>query len=89
MKRNVLRKLACYDSPDMNEKPKGLSMIQINISDIVKVTAQQLFAKFSRNFSSVETLLQVVVTGTVFTFEKTTGETSDHKVGEIWQNLKV
>jgi hypothetical protein len=74
----------------MNEKPKGLNMIQINISDLEKVTAQQIFAKFSRNFSSVETLQQVLLRqARFFTFEKTTGETSDHKVGEIWQNLKV
>jgi hypothetical protein len=45
----------------MNEKPKGLNMIQINISDIEKVAAQQIFAKFSHNFSSVETLLQVLL----------------------------
>ncbi len=44
----------------MNEKPKGLNMIQTNISDLEKVTAQQIFVEFSRNFSSVETLLQVL-----------------------------
>jgi hypothetical protein len=57
MKRSVLGKLFCSVSPDINKKPKGLNMIQINISDSEKVTAQQLFAKFLRNFSSVETLL--------------------------------
>jgi hypothetical protein len=43
----------------MNEKPKGLNSIQINISDIGEVTAQQIFAKFSRNFWRMRSSLVV------------------------------
>ncbi len=38
------------------KNPKVWNMIQINISDI-----EQIFANFSRNFSSVETLLHVLL----------------------------